>query len=314
MRLTTPQNGHTNMKVLITGGTGLIGRALTRKLADEGDEIVILSRSSKRPDGLPEQARIVQWDSTSGEGWSHELLDTDAIVNLAGDSIGSERWSEAKKQRIYDSRINAGRAIVDAAQRTQHAPPRLIQASGVNYYGHRRDKYITEDEPPGDGFLERVCIDWEASTQPLEAMGTSRAIIRNAIVLDGKEGALPLMAMPFKFFVGGPIASGKQGVSWIHIHDHIEALRFLLKESDLSGPINLSSPHPASNKQFSKAIGKALNRPAFMPAPGFALRIGVGEFANHLIYGQYVIPHRLLEAGFEFKFPEIEPALQDLLG
>ncbi|TVR70849.1 MAG: TIGR01777 family protein [Sphaerobacteraceae bacterium] len=302
------------MKIIITGGTGLIGRALSKRLAQDGDEIVILSRSSKRPDGLVPEARIVQWDSQTGEGWSHELADTDAIVNLAGDSIGSERWSEAKKQRVYDSRINAGRAIVDAVNKAGTAPARLIQASGVNYYGHRSDKYLTEDEPAGNDFLSKVCIDWEASTEPLEAFGTSRALIRNAIVLDGNEGALPLMAMPFKFFVGGPIASGKQGVSWIHIRDHIEALRFLLKESDLAGPINLSAPNPASNRQFSKAIGKALGRPSFMPAPGFALRAAVGEFANHLIYGQYVVPHRLLEAGFEFKFPDVEPALKDLLG
>lgn len=302
------------MKIIITGGTGLIGRALTSRLLEDGDEIVILSRSSGRPEGLSQDVRVVQWDSKTGEGWSHELAETDAIVNLAGDSIGSERWTEAKKQRIYDSRINAGRAIVDAVNRADSAPRRLIQASGVNYYGHRRDKYLTEDEPAGDDFLSRVCIDWEASTAPLEARGTSRAMTRNAIVLDGKDGALPLMAMPFKLFVGGPIASGKQGVSWMHIDDHIAALRFLLKESDLAGPVNLSAPHPVSNRQFSKAIGKALGRPAFMPAPAFALRAAVGEFANHLIYGQYVVPHRLLEAGFEFEFTDIEPALKDLLG
>jgi uncharacterized protein len=300
------------MKVIITGGTGLIGRALTDRLAQDDDEIVILSRRPTRPDGLPHQARVRQWDSETGEGWHDELDGTDAIVNLAGDSIGDGRWTQTKKQRVYDSRINAGRAIVDAVRRSGHAPPRLIQTSGVNYYGHDEHRYLTEQEPPGDDFLARVCIDWEQSTEPLEAQGTSRAITRNAIVLHGSQGALPLMAMPFKFFIGGPISSGRQGVSWIHIDDQIEALRFLLHHPEISGPVNLGSPNPVSNERFSKAIAEALNRPAFFRVPAFALKLLVGEFATHLINGQYVVPERLQNAGFEFRYPEIQPALNDL--
>jgi uncharacterized protein len=300
------------MKVIITGGTGLLGRALTNRLSHDGDEIVILSRSANRPAWLPSSARIVQWNSQTGEGWSGELENADAIVNLAGDSIGSSRWTEAKKQRIYDSRINAGKAIVDAAKRAGRAPERLIQASGVNYYGHRGDEHITEAEPPGTDFLTRVCIDWEQSTEPLENMGTSRAITRNAVVLDSNDGALPQIALPFRFFVGGRIASGKQGFSWIHIKDHVEATRFLLHHPELSGPVNLSAPHPVSNQEFSQALGKALNRPALFPVPGFALRVLIGEFASHLINGQFVVPDRLTQAGFEFEFPRIESALKDL--
>jgi uncharacterized protein len=302
------------MNVIITGGTGLIGRALTDRLVLDGHEVVVLSRSGDHPQALNSSARVVKWDSKTGEGWSDELKRASAIVNLAGDSIGSSRWTESKKQRIYESRINAGRAIVDAAHRAGQAPPRLIQASGVNYYGHRDDTYLSESEPPGTGFLTDVCIDWEQSTEPLENMGTSRVITRNGIVFDSEDGALPLMAMPFKFFVGGRIASGKQGVSWVHIHDHVEALYFLLQHDEIQGPVNLSSPYPVTNQQLTQALGSALNRPALFPVPAFALRILVGEFATHLIHGQFVVPKRLLDAGFEFKFPRIQPALDDLFG
>jgi uncharacterized protein len=301
------------MKVIITGGTGLLGRALAERLVRDGDEIVILSRKPSRPPGLPGQARIRQWDALTGEGWSDELHDADAIVNLAGDSIGSGRWTQRKKQRLYDSRINAGRAIVDAAERAGIAPARLIQASGVNYYGHIDDEPVTENHPPGNDFLSNLCIDWENSTAPLEKHGTRRAIIRNAIVLDGNDGALPLMALPFRFFVGGRIATGRQGVSWIHIKDQVEAMRFLLHETEITGAINLSSPAPVSNSEFSKAIAHALNRPALFPVPAFALRLLVGEFATHLINGQYVIPERLASAGFSFQYPKIQPALNNLL-
>jgi uncharacterized protein len=301
------------MKVIITGGTGLIGRALTMRLAEAGDEIIILSRGGGTRDWLPSGARIVEWDAKTGKGWHAELKNTDAIVNLAGDSIGSTRWTEAKKQRIYDSRINAGRAIVDAVHRSGSAPARLIQASGVNYYGHNAEEKLTESAPPGEGFLTRVCIDWEQSTEELEAHGTSRAVTRNAIVLDGQDGALPLMALPFRFFVGGRIGSGKQGVSWIHIADHIEALRFLLNNHKISGPVNLSAPNPVSNAQFSRALGVALRRPALFPVPAFALRLMIGQFAEHLIHGQYVVPGLLSEAGFTFSYPRIQPALDDLL-
>jgi uncharacterized protein len=301
------------VKVLLTGGTGLIGRALSRRLSQDGDEIVILSRRANKPNGLPDCARVVQWDSKTGEGWSHELQDTDVIVNLAGENVGDRRWTASIKQQIYDSRVDAGRAIVDAVEREGRVPSRLIQASGINYYGHRWDKQITESEPSGEGFLAQVCVDWERSTEPLEWAGTSRAITRNAVVLSAGEGALPELVRPFRFFAGGRIGSGYQGFSWIHLEDHIEALRFLLHNDSITGPVNLASPNPVSNREFAQTLSEILNRPAWFPVPAAVLRIVVGEFADHLIYGQFVVPKRLLDAGFEFRFPTLEPALRDLL-
>lgn len=301
------------MKVLITGGTGMLGRALAARLDADGDEIVVLSRSARKPEGLPSSARVVQWDGQTGNGWSEELHDTDAVVNLAGENIGAARWTAERKQRILNSRVDAGKAIVDAAERSGSAPARLIQASGINYYGHRHDEYINESEPPGEGFLSDVCVQWEQSTEPLEQHGTRRAITRNGVVLDASEGALPQLAMPFRFFVGGRIASGRQGFSWIHIDDHIRVLRFLLDNQSVTGPVNVTAPEPVSNRELTRALGKAMNRPTMFWIPGFGLRLIVGEFAEHLTNGQFVVPERLLEEGFEFRFSSVEAALMDLM-
>lgn len=301
------------MKVLITGGTGMIGRSLAKQLEADGDEIVVLSRSQRKPEGLPSSARVVQWDGRTGEGWCDELRDTDAVVNLAGENIGAARWTAERKQRILDSRVDAGKAIVDAAERSGTAPPHLIQASGINYYGHRDDEYLNEHEPPGEGYLSDVCIQWEQSTEPLEKLGTRRVITRNGVVLDAREGALPQLAMPFRFFVGGKIASGQQGFSWIHLTDHIRALRYLLHNPSITGPVNLTAPEPVSNKELSRVLGNVMNRPTIFWVPGVGLRFIVGEFAEHLINGQYVVPERLLAEGFEFQFPTIEAALMDLM-
>lgn len=301
------------MKVIITGGTGMIGRALARRLDEDGDEIVVLSRGTRRPGDLPSSTRLVQWDAESGEGWAHELHDADAVVNLAGENIGAGRWNQDRRQRILDSRVNAGQAIVDAAERAGRAPTRLIQASGVNYYGHRGDEYVSEREPQGEDFLSDVCVHWEQSTQPLDSMGTRRAITRNGVVFDRDEGALPQLMLPFRLYVGGRIASGNQGFSWIHIADHVEANRFLLHRDSICGPVNLTAPEPVSNRELTRALGKVMNRPTLFPVPGFAVRLAIGEFAEYLINGQFVVPERLLEEGFEFQFPSVEPALRNLL-
>jgi uncharacterized protein len=302
------------MKVIITGGTGLIGSALTQRLAQDGDEIVILSRGSRRPEGLPDVARIVTWDGKTGDGWSDELENADAVVNLAGSNLSGSRWTRSQKQLIRESRVNAGNAVVDGLRKSGHVTGLVIQASGINYYGHRDDGFVDETEPPGDDFLARVCVEWEATTSAAEDMGARRIIIRSGPVLNTSEGALPPLVMPFHLFIGGRTGSGNQGISWIHLHDEVEAIRFLLRSTDISGPVNLCSPEPVSNSEFAAAIGRVMNRPAIFPVPAFVLRGALGEVADTILLGQYAIPKRLQDSGFSFSFPTIDQALEDLIG
>ncbi|MEX2425262.1 MAG: TIGR01777 family oxidoreductase [Thermomicrobiaceae bacterium] len=301
------------MKIIITGGTGLIGRALTDRLARDGDEIIILSRGSDRPAGLSDSARVVKWDARTDEGWSGELAEADAVVNLAGSNLSGGRWTESRKQLMRQSRIDAGKAVLAGIRTTGHIPPAFIQASGINYYGHREDRFIDESEPPGDDFLANLCVEWEGTTAPVEALGSRRVVIRSGPVLNVDEGALPPLAMPFHLFLGGRTGSGKQGISWIHINDEVEAIRFLIKDSTVTGPVNLCAPGPVTNAEFASALGRAMNRPSLFPVPGFALRTAMGEVSDTILLGQFAIPSRLAEAGYRFRFPEIEQALRHLL-
>jgi uncharacterized protein len=314
------------MRIIITGGTGLIGRALAADLAAAdlaaGREVVILSRNPQKHHDFPDGIRIVGWNGRDGEGWTEWADGAAAIVNLAGESIAGEgfppeRWSAAKKERILSSRVQSGAAVVDAIRQTNVKPAVLIQASAVGYYGSREDEKLTEQSAPGNDFLADVCAQWEASTAAVEQWGVRRAIIRTGLVLAKEGGALPNMTLPFKLFAGGPLGSGRQYWPWIHIADEIAAIRFLidnaLRGNALPGPFNLTAPNPLTNKEFSKILGGALGRPSFMPAPAFALRLAMGEVATILLDGQRAIPQALLDAGFKFQYPDLQPALTDLL-
>lgn len=301
------------MRVVITGGTGLIGRPLAAALADAGHEVVVLSRNPERATGLAKGVQVVQWDGRTAEGWGHLADGAGAIVNLAGESIAEGRWSDERKRRIRDSRVNAGKAVVQAVQAASRKPAVVVQASAVGYYGPRGPEIVTEDAPPGKDFLAQVCIDWEASTAPVEAMGVRRAIARTGIVLSTEGGALPRMLLPFKFFAGGKLGSGQQGFPWIHIADEVAALRFLMENPAASGPFNLAAPNPPTNAEFMRAVGEAMGRPAAMPTPAFALRAAFGEMATVLLDGQRAAPKRLLDLGFQFRFTDPVAALRDLL-
>lgn len=300
------------MRAIITGGSGLIGRALTESLASSGHEVIVLSRDPGRVSGLPDGARAVRWDGRTTEGWA-QLCEDAAIINLAGENLSSGRWTGERKRRIRQSRLDAGGAVaaVAAAERKPHV---VVQASAVGYYGFRGDEELDEGSSPGDDYLARVCQDWEASTAPVEALGVRRVIIRTAPVLSRTGGMLPRLALPFRFFVGGRLGSGRQWFPWIHISDEVGAIRFLLENEQTIGPFNLSSPHPTTNAQFSRLLGRLMSRPALIPAPSFALRILLGEMATALLGGQRVVPRRLLDAGFTFAFPDAFTALRDLLG
>jgi uncharacterized protein (TIGR01777 family) len=237
------------------------------------------------------------------------------VVNLAGAGIADEAWSEARKKELEESRVNAGRAIVEAISAASVKPKVLIQSSAVGYYGVQDDdSIITEDSPPGHDFLAGICQSWEASTAPVEAMGVRRVVIRSGVVLDMQGGALPRMVLPFRFFAGGPIGSVRQWFPWIHYCDEVEAIRFLIETEAARGPFNLAAPEPLRNRDFAKLIGKVMKRPAFAPAPGLAFKVMFGEMSTVLLDGQRVVPKRLQELGYQFKFPQAEAALGDVLG
>lgn len=302
------------MNVLITGGTGVIGRALVASLVADGHKAIVLSRTPQRYAGrMPAAVQLVAWDGRTPEGWGHLVEEVDAVVNLAGENIASGRWTAARKRRIRESRLNAGRALVEAIDAAAHKPRVLIQASAVGYYGPHGDEEVTEDTPPGDDFLARLAVEWEDSTREVERHGIRRAIIRTGVVLTMDGGALPRMVLPFRFGLGGRLGSGRQWFPWIHIADEVGAIRFLLENEATSGPYNLSAPNPVTNAEFTRALGEILRRPTLFAVPGFALRLLFGEMAAVLLTGQRAIPKRLLEAGYTFRFSDLRAALRDLL-
>jgi uncharacterized protein (TIGR01777 family) len=300
------------MRVIITGGTGLIGRALTVKLAADDHQVIVLSRTPERVRDLPAGVRVARWDAHSAEGWGSLADGADAIVNLAGERLAG-RWTARRKRRIRESRLNAGRAVVQAVGQAGDKPHVVVQASGAGYYGPRGDEEITEEAAPGKDFLGQLAVEWEASTAPVESLGVRRVIIRSGVVLSTAGGALPQLLLPFRFFAGGPLGSGKQWLPWIHIADEVSAISFLIENEAASGPFNLMAPDPLTNADFGRVLGRMLGRPAFVPTPAFALRLLLGEMATVVLDGQRAIPRRLLYLGFTFRFPEAEAALRDLL-
>jgi hypothetical protein len=307
------------MRIIITGGTGLIGAALAQQLLQDQHEVIILTRNPARASGAPTGAKLQHWDGRTANGWSDLADGAEAIVNLAGESIAGAnpivgRWNAARKQAIRDSRLNAGQAIVEAVEKAAKKPRMLIQSSAVGYYGPRGPEEVTEDTPAGNDFLAQVCVDWEASTAAVEKHGVKRAIIRTGIVLSPQGGALVPLKLAFSLFAGGPMGNGQQYWPWLHLADEIAAIRFLI-EQNAAGVFNLSAPTPLTNAEFARGLGQVMKRPSFMPTPAFALKIAMGELAEALLLnGQRMMPRNLLKLGYKFRFTELAPALTDLLG
>ncbi len=303
------------MRVIITGGTGLIGHQLAMSLGHDGHEVYILSRNPRQAGPMPETISFHEWDAKTPAGWEHLVEKADAIVNLAGANIAGDgflptRWTEERKKVILQSRLDAGKAVTAAVEAATHKPSVIMQSSAVGYYGiHGMDVEITEESPSGKDFLADVCRRWEDSTAGVESQGVRRAIIRTGIVLDKDGGTLPRLSLPFKLFAGGPIGSGKQPMPWIHILDEIRAIRFLLENDNASGAFNLTAPGVVDNRRMAQALGRALGRPAFFPTPGFAFQVAFGELAILLTAGQKAVPKRLLEHGFNFIYTEVDTAL-----
>ncbi len=307
------------MRCILAGGTGLIGTALATELVADGHEVIALSRTPESRGDLPEDVRVVGWDARTAEGWGHLVEGAGAIVNLAGANLAGKgflptRWTDERKRVIRDSRVNSGRAVVAAVQLAMKKPRVLVQSSGVGYYGARGDEPVTEETDAGDDFLARLAADeWEPSTEQVEEMGVRRVLVRSGAVLSAREGALPRLVLPFRLFVGGTLGRGGQWHSWIHLQDEVRAIRFLVEHEEASGPFNLTAPHPVTDAEFGRTLGKVLNRPSWLHIPGFAMRLAFGQVSEVLLEGQRAMPRRLLELGFEFQFPELEAALRDLL-
>ncbi|MCX8023525.1 MAG: TIGR01777 family oxidoreductase [Syntrophorhabdaceae bacterium] len=300
------------MKILITGGTGFVGRELTSRLIQEGYEVTILTRSLKSTQKTEVGLSYLEGDPTEKGPWQEAIKNHDGVINLAGASIFS-KWSEENKKAIRDSRVFTTRNIVEAIPQFKDKQFHLFSASAVGYYGFHGDEELSEESPPGGDFLAKVAAEWEAEAKKAQDRGARVVITRFGIVLGEKGGALSQMVPLFQKFIGGPIGSGRQWFSWVHIKDLSEAFIFLLKHPEITGPVNVCSPNPVRNRDLAKAIGRALNRPSFVPAPGFLVKLILGEFGSVILEGQKVIPKRLLEKGFTFKYPDINSALESIL-
>ena len=300
------------MKILITGGTGFVGKQLTSRFVQEGYEVTILTRSLKGSEKSPKGVAYLQGDPTQKGPWQDAIQNHDVIINLAGASIFS-KWSDEYKKLIRESRVFTTRNIVEGIPSKPDKKITLFSTSAVGYYGFHRDEELDEESPPGDDFLARLGIEWETEALKAKEKGTRVLITRFGIILGEKGGALSQMIPLFKKYIGGPIGSGQQWFSWVHIKDLAEAFVFLIKHPEVPGPVNVCSPNPVRNKDLAKALGKALQRPSFMPAPGFMIKLVLGEFGLVILEGQRVLPRRLLKHGFTFQYPDIEKALQSIL-
>jgi uncharacterized protein (TIGR01777 family) len=296
------------MRVVVAGGSGFLGRALSRHLTAAGWSVHILTRRP-RP-GVPTD---IAWapDGTAAGSWAAALESADVVVNLAGEGIADRRWTAARKVALRESRLRATRSLSLAIQRATTTPV-FISASGINYYGPRGDEPLAEDAPPGSDFLARLVIDWEREAERAAAF-TRLAIVRTAPVLHPDGGALAKMLPAFKLGVAGRLASGRQYMSWIHLADWVRLVEWIAHEPRVSGPFNAAAPTPVTNAEFTRTLARVLRRPAVVPVPALALRLLFGEVAELLITGQRVLPAHAERLGFEFKFRQLEPALIDLL-
>lgn len=300
------------MHILITGGTGLIGTALTQRLLAENHTVTILSRN---PDtySVPNGVNVVRWDGRSAEGWGHLMNEVDAVVNLAGVNLGGSLWTRKRKEQLLNSRLSAGHAVVEAFEKAERRPKVLVQASAVGYYAANEDSILDENSRPGEDFQGRLVQQWENSTQAVEFMGVRRVITRSGVVFARGAFILTMFLLPFRMMVGGPIGSGKQYISWLHIDDEVEGILFLIQNQEATGVYNLMSPEPVRNSEMGRTISRVIKRPYWFPVPAFAMRAVLGELSTVVLDSWRGDPSRLLELGFVFKYPNVESALRDLV-
>lgn len=300
------------MRVLITGATGFIGRLLCARLAERGHELVVLSRN---PDAARSRLHGVvaayPWHATEGPPPGEAVAGLDAVVHLAGTSVVG-RWTESHRRSIHDSRVDGTRNLVAALAMAPTPPKVMVSASAIGYYGDRGDAVLDEEAEPGDDFLARVCKGWEAEARAAESLGTHVVRLRFGIVLGDTGGALDTMLLPARLGLGGPLGSGRQWWSWVHVDDVLGLIEHGL-EQDVSVALNATAPSPIRQREFARTLGRVLRRPAFLPAPAFALKLVLGGFAAELLGSKRVLPESTLATGYAFRFPELREALEDLL-
>jgi uncharacterized protein (TIGR01777 family) len=302
------------MKIVLAGGTGLIGKNLIKRLVEEGHMVNVLSRT--RPETGAEthgQIQYIQWDGENVGEWIEKLNGAEVVINLAGEPIAGKRWSTGQKEKILSSRIAPTRTLVKAIEQINPQPGLLINASAVGYYGNVDEGEVTESHTPGKGFLADTCLRWEREAAKASDLGVRVVSLRISLVLSQEGGALPRLMMPYRFFAGGYLGSGRQWMPWIHIDDLIGIMMFVIANPELNGPLNAVSPEPITMKEFAKVLGKVTGKPAWLPVPSIALKLILGEMAGMLLEGQKAVPRKLLENGFSFKFERLEEALSDLL-
>ncbi|ERN42188.1 putative nucleoside-diphosphate sugar epimerase [Rubidibacter lacunae KORDI 51-2] len=305
------------MKVAIAGATGFIGSRLVQMLHEQGDAIVVLTRDAKHawrvfPERAFPNVQVVEYVPTDSGNWQQSLSGCNAVVNLAGTAIAAERWTPERKQLIYDSRVHTTERIVEGIANAELKPSVLINASAIGYYGTSETATFEEASAPGNDFLASVCQDWEAAARKVEAACVRLAIVRFGIVL-GNGGAIAKLLTPFRLFAGGPLGSGHQWFSWIHRDDLVRFLIEAIARPDLSGVFNGTAPNPVRMSELCDTLGTVLKRPSWLPVPGFALEMLLGDAAKVVLEGQEVLPRNIEASGFEYRYPQLEPALQEIV-
>ena len=298
------------MRIVIAGGSGFLGHALTQRLRTDGHEIVVLGRGTEA--GAEARVRMVHWIPNGEAGpWADEIDGADAVVNLAGAGIADKRWTDARKQLIVNSRVQSTRSLIAALRSASKKPAVFVQQSAVGFYGsYDNGPDCDERSSPGKDFLAGVCVAWEAEAQPAAVLGSRLVVTRTGIVLSHTGGALKKMLLPFKLFVGGRIGSGRQAMSWIHLDDWVGMMAWVIGNAAVAGPVNVTAPNPVPNAEMARAIGRALHRPAIAPVPSVVMKAVFGQLATDtLLKGQRVLPRRAIELGFQFRYPTIDQAV-----
>jgi hypothetical protein len=298
------------MKIVVAGGTGLIGSALVKGLRGARHSIVVLTRDpDKMISNSDMSVTFDRWDGKTVGGWQDRIDGADAVFNFSGESLAARRWTRVQKERLLNSRLEATQAIVQAIERAKRKPGALVNVSAVGYYGDVEEGEVTEARGPGNGFLADLCRKWEEAAHAAGSFGVRVVTPRLGVVLAGHGSALQQMILPFKLFAGGPLGSGRQWFPWIHIDDVVSVALFVLDNVQLSGAVNVAAPESVTMKQFCSALGKTLHRPSWTPVPAIALRIALGEMSQMLLTGQRVVPAKLMQSGYSFRFPNLDAAL-----
>lgn len=305
------------MKVAITGATGFVGKHLVKQLHKDGHRVLVLTRNPASaqnifPSGAFPNVEIVAYTPIESGAWQDAIAGCDGVVNLGGEPIAEERWTPAQKQKILDSRQLGTQKIVEAIEKANPRPTVLVNPSAIGYYGTSETATFDENSSSGNDFLAQVCQAWEAEAQKVKNAGVRLVILRFGIVL-GNGGALGKMITPFQLFAGGPIGSGRQWLSWIHIDDLVNLILKALTKPEMEGVYNATAPNPARMSDFSQTLGQVMHRPSWLPVPGFALEVLLGDGAKVVLEGQEVIPKRTLESGFQYEYPQLPAALKQIL-